>query len=67
MLQKVLKVSNAEHKMFYEKEAGADLGTLERGGMGQMIEFDYAMIILKSFKMLKTKGVYLSANFKNII
>ena len=31
MLQKVLKVSNAEHNMFYEKEAGADLGTLERG------------------------------------
>ena len=62
MLQKVLKVSNAEHKMFYEKEAG----TLERV-MGQMVEFDYAMIILKSFKMLKTKGVYLSANFKNII
>ena len=31
MLQKVLEVSNAGHQMFNEKEAGADLGTLERG------------------------------------
>ena len=52
--------------MFYEKEAGADLGTLERG-YGPDGWIWQAMIILKSFEMLKTKGVYLSDNFKNII
>ena len=31
MLQKVLKVSNAEHNMFYEKEAGADFRNFRKG------------------------------------
>ena len=69
MLQYVLKVSNAGYKslLFHENEAGADLETLERGAWARRLNLSYAIIILKSFKMLKTKDLHLSANFRNII
>ena len=69
ILQNVQKVSNAGWKspLFQENEAGADLGTLERGAWARGLNLSYAIIILKSFKMLKTKDLYLSANFRNII
>ena len=69
ILQNVQKVSKAGWKspLFQENEAEADLGTLERGAWARRLNLSYAIIILKSFKMLKTKDLYLSANFRNII
>ena len=38
-----------------------------KGAWARRLNLSYAIIILKSYKMLKTKDLYLSANFRNII